>query len=150
MLYDQAATIVIDGRTLSLGMAPTGNDDPLVRAVIISLFTWRRAAPDDVTDGGRMGWWGDTTSEVTGDRIGSRLWLLAREKVLPATLNRAREYAREALAWLIEDGLASRVEVEVERRGADGIAMAATIYRTDERPLVLRFDELWETVRHAV
>lgn len=147
MLYDQAATIVIDGRTLSLGMTP---DDPLVRAVIISLFTWRRANPDDVTEGRKMGWWGDTTSDVTGDRIGSRLWLLAREKILPATLNRAREYAREALDWMIEDGLASRVEIVVERYGVDGIALIATIYRTDGRPLVLRFDDLWETVRHAV
>lgn len=147
MIYDQAATIVVDGRTLSLGMTP---EDPLVRAVIISLFTWRRANPDDITEGRKMGWWGDTTSEVMNDRIGSRLWLLAREKVLPATINRAREYASEALAWLIEDGLASRVDVEAERRGVDGIALAATIYRTDGRPLVLRFDDLWETVRHAV
>ena len=147
MIYDQAATIVVDGRTLSLGMTP---EDPLVRAVIVSLFTWRRARPDDTTEGPRMGWWGDTTSAVTNDRIGSRLWLLAREKVLPATINRAREYARESLEWLIEDGLASRVEVAAERRGTDGIALAATIYRSDGRPLVLRFDDLWETVRHAV
>ena len=147
MIYDQAATIVIDGRALSLGMTP---EDPLVRAVIVSLFTWRRARPDDATEGPRMGWWGDTTSAVTSDRIGSRLWLLAREKVLPATINRAREYAREALEWLIEDGLASRVEVTAERRGTDGIALSATIYRSDGRPLVLRFDDLWETVRHAV
>lgn len=147
MIYDQSETIVIDGRTLSLGMTP---EDPLVRAVIVSLFTWRRANPDDVAEGGKMGWWGDTTSEVTNDRIGSRLWLLAREKVLPATINRAREYAAEALAWLIEDSLASRVETVAERRGLDGIALSATIYRTDGRPLVLRFDDLWETLRHAV
>jgi phage gp46-like protein len=147
MIYDQTATIVVDGRTRSLGMTP---EDPLVRAVIISLFTWRRAHPDDVTEGRKMGWWGDTTSAVTNDRIGSRLWLLAREKVLPATINRAREYARESLEWLIEDGLASRVEVTAERRGTDGIALSATIYRSDGRPLVLRFDDLWETVRHAV
>lgn len=147
MIYDQAATIVVDGRTLSLGMTP---EDPLVRAVIISLFTWRRANPDDVTEGRRMGWWGDTTSAEVNDRIGSRLWLLSREKVLPETINRAREYAREALQWMLDDGLASRVTVEAERRGVDGIALAVTIIRADGRPLVLRFDDLWETLRHAV
>ncbi|EPC3749414.1 phage GP46 family protein [Escherichia coli] len=32
--------------------------DPLTRAVVISLFTWRRAEPDDNADV-PMGWWGD-------------------------------------------------------------------------------------------
>ncbi len=31
--------------------------DPLTRAVVISLFTWRRAEPDDNADV-PMGWWG--------------------------------------------------------------------------------------------
>lgn len=33
--------------------------DPLTCAVVISLFTWRRAEPDDNADV-PMGWWGDT------------------------------------------------------------------------------------------
>jgi len=119
--------------------------DELTRAVIISLFTWRRANPDDVIEGQKMGWWGDAT--VSNDKIGSRLWLLAREKVLPATINRAREYALEALQWLIDDGVASRVDVMAERRGIDGIALAATIYRTDGSKIALRFDNAWEIVR---
>lgn len=39
--------------------------DPLTRAVVISLFTWRRAEPDDNADV-PMGWWGDT---CCGDRM---------------------------------------------------------------------------------
>lgn len=31
--------------------------DPLTRSVVISLFTWRRAEPDDNADV-PMGWWG--------------------------------------------------------------------------------------------
>ncbi len=31
--------------------------DPLTRAVVISMFTWRRAEPDDNADV-PMGWWG--------------------------------------------------------------------------------------------
>lgn len=31
--------------------------DPLTRVVVISLFTWRRAEPDDNADV-PMGWWG--------------------------------------------------------------------------------------------
>jgi len=136
-------TITVDGVDASSLPA----QDKLARAVIISLFTWRRANPDDQVDGPRMGWHGDTTANVSGDRIGSRLWLLAREKILPETLNRAREYAQEALQWLIDDGVASRVEVLVERRGIDGIALQATIYRTDGRTVNLKFDNVWERLR---
>lgn len=145
MSFTQNLSVVVDG--VSLGSRPA---DPLVRAAIISLFTWRRANADDATDGQKMGWWADATAEVANDRIGSRLWLLAREKLLPATINRAREYAIEALAWMIEDGLASRVDVQAERFGVTGIALAATIYRSDGKTTSLRFDNVWETIRNAV
>ncbi|NDY41243.1 hypothetical protein G3N55_00060 [Dissulfurirhabdus thermomarina] len=94
--------------------------DDLDAAVLVSLFSDRRADDDDVTRDmleERRGWWGDTYALVPGDRIGSRIWLLAREKLSRDTLARAREYAAEALAWLVEDGLARRVDVEVERGG---------------------------------
>lgn len=36
-------------------------NDGLSRAVVISLFTWRRADTGDVYDGSnKYGWWGDT------------------------------------------------------------------------------------------
>ncbi len=53
--------------------------DPLTRAVVISLFTWRRAEPDDNADV-PMGWWGDTWPAVQNDRYGSRLWLLPAQQ----------------------------------------------------------------------
>lgn len=142
MMDNQPLTVVIDGRTVALGLEI---EEPLVRAVIISLFTWRRALPDDtLPDAARMGWWGDTFPTVPGDRIGSRLWLLSREKLIPRTVERAREYAREALQWLIDDGVASRVEVEAERRGLDGLALACRIYRSDGSATDLRFPDTWE------
>ncbi|EPN56356.1 Phage GP46, partial [Pseudomonas syringae pv. actinidiae ICMP 19079] len=51
----------------------------LLRSVVISLFTWRRAEADDpIDDAERFGWWGDTYPTQANDRIGSRLWLLRR------------------------------------------------------------------------
>lgn len=147
MSFSQDLSVIVDGVSFDTGMVPK---DKLVRAAIVSLFTWRRANADDVTDGQKMGWWGDTTAEIANDRIGSRLWLLAREKLLPATINRAREYAHESLAWMVDDGLASRVEVQAERFGQNGIALNATIYRSDGRITSLRFDNVWETIRNAV
>lgn len=137
-------TITINGvESSSLDSA-----DDLVRAVIISLFTWRRANADDVTEGIKMGYWGDKVEPPSpDDKIGSRLWLLSREKLLPQTFNRAREYATEALKWLLDDGVASRVDVVAERYGVDGLALVTTIYRVDGTTVVLRFNEAWEIIR---
>ncbi len=75
-------TAVFGGQTTPLSLLQDIDNDkrhPLVRAVLISLFTWRRANADDTLPdprGFRMGWWGDTYPVVANDRIGSRLWLL--------------------------------------------------------------------------
>ena len=54
MINDQPLTVVIDGRSFPLGL---DGADPLVRAVVVSLFTWRRANADDELPGDlRMGW----------------------------------------------------------------------------------------------
>lgn len=76
--------------------------DWLKSAVWMSLGTDRRAENDDVLPGGdgdKRGWWGDS---FRPRRIGSRLWLLERQKITADTLLRAEEYAAEALAWLTE------------------------------------------------
>ena len=88
----------------------------LIRAVVISLFTWRRAAPDDpVDDEERFGWWGDSYPTVADDRIGSRLWLLRRIKLTAGTQRDAEFYANEALQWLLDDGQVLEVDVLSER-----------------------------------
>ena len=95
-------------------------DDGLHTAVIISLFCDRLAASGDtIPDGSadRRGWWGDTplpgTSDPAGglDLTGSRLWLLARALQTQQTLNNAIAYAREALQWMITDGIAGSIDV---------------------------------------
>ncbi|WP_449567102.1 phage GP46 family protein [Lelliottia nimipressuralis] len=116
--------------------------NPLPRAVIISLFSWRRANPDDNAPV-PMGWWGDTYPTITGDRIGSRLWLLGREKIINNTLNRARDYAIEALQWLIDDGVAARVEASAVRSGMDEAQLTIDIYQQDGSRWNLQFDEFW-------
>lgn len=121
-------------------------DEGLETAVIISLFTDRRADPDDVlpdNSGDRRGWWGDTYPEIEGDRIGSRLWLLHREKQRNVVLVRAREYARESLQWLIEDGVAHSVEVIAEFIRAGVLAFHVTIARAVGAPVRYRFDAFW-------
>lgn len=88
-------------------------DPGLQTAVIISLFTDRRAGDHDelpATETDRRGWWGNDL-ESAGDEIGSKLWLLRREKQMRSVVTRAEEYARDALQWLIEDKVARTVAV---------------------------------------
>jgi len=120
--------------------------DPLVRAVVISLFTWRRAGPDDPHEGVRWGWWGDGLDDMPNDRIGSRLWLFARAKLTLSTLNRAREYAEEALQWLLDDQVATSIAVTAERSGIDQLHLQCVIGRDEGAPITLRFDNSWRTL----
>ena len=127
-----------------LGLTP---EDGLETAVIISLFTDRRADADDVIPDGtnnRRGWWADAYADIRGDQIGSSLWLLAREKQLPSVLIRAREYAEEALDWLVKDGIAKAVNVtaEIVRMGVLGLVVQ--IQRADGPVVKYRFENFWK------
>jgi phage gp46-like protein len=140
--YAPDLPITIDG-VESSWLAVT---DSLVRAVVISLFTWRRARPDDPHEGMRWGWWGDGLSDDPNDRIGSRLWLLAREKLTLSTMKRAREYAEEALQWLLDDRVATAITVTAERGGLDQLHLRCVIDRDQGGPITLRFDNAWRTL----
>lgn len=85
------------------------NGDDLQTAIIISLFTDRVARDDDNIDGDdRRGWWGDSGEDMD---IGSRLWLLRRQKLIQKVAQKAEDYARESLQWLITDGVVSSIDV---------------------------------------
>lgn len=139
------------GADLAIEDGDLARDDGLRTAVIISLFTDARARDDDPLPdqgGDRRGWWGDCANDDPNDRIGSRLWLLAREKVVPATAIRAADYCREALAWMMDDGIAASAEVEctllpvtaARRNGA--LLIAISIIRPSGARLAIDF--LWD------
>lgn len=122
--------------------------EPLVRAVVISLFTWRRANDDDQLPGdSRMGWWGDSYEQTTGDKIGSRIWLLSRSTITDQTATDLVAYARECLQWLLDDNVASSIDVSAVRRGLDRIDMVISITQATGEPVVLRFDNVWSYIR---
>ncbi|MFP1871902.1 phage GP46 family protein [Lonsdalea quercina] len=116
--------------------------DPLTRAVIISIATWRRAGPDDDVDQ-VMGWWGDSYPSVQNDRIGSRLYQLRREKITNKTPGRVRDMLRESLQWMVDDGVAARVDVAAERTGISAIQATITISKSDGTTVSIAFNDLW-------
>lgn len=142
-LFWDAEAVAAD-MTLEAGDLAT--EAGLKTAVIISLFTDRRARPDDpLPEAGadRRGWWGDVTAREADDEIGSRLWLLSREKQTAEVVARAREYALEALGWMLRDRVASAVEVvaEITRPGVLGLSIIIT---RPDGPGRERFDFVWK------
>ncbi|WP_413207965.1 phage GP46 family protein [Rhodospirillum sp. A1_3_36] len=135
-----ADLVVTDGGDLLL-------DGGLETAVTLSLFTDARADDDDALPAGagtdRRGWWGDALPMIDGYRLGSRLWLLSREKITARTLERAKHYAEEALAWMIPSGLAKAVTVTVDRTDSDGLGLHVTITRPDGE-VSYRYDQVWQ------
>lgn len=135
------------GADLSLLGVDLATDDGLRTAVIMSLFTDARARADDPLpdDEARRGWWGDSLDAQGEPHIGSRLWLLSREKQLAKVLERARGYVEEALAWLVTDGVAKSVTVTVEivRTGVLGFGVLIDRPAGPSR----RFDLVWSATK---
>lgn len=148
-------TVFIDlerGADYALQSMLLQQDDGMDTAIILSLFTDRRAEADDIIPGGsddKRGAWVDSFAEVEGDKFGSRLWLLESAKLLPETVNRVREYCQEALQWLVQDGVAKAVNVSAQiiRNYPLGIIAAEIdIVKSDGTTTRYKFDKLWSAV----
>ena len=127
------------------------NTNELVTAVAISLFTHRTAEADDPLPhfaSDRRGWWADfEADEIYGATpIGSRLWLLSREKQTNETRLRAEEYIREALAWMTATGTAIAVDVVCEWFAFERLGAEITIDRGPQGSVAVRFETLWDEI----
>jgi arylsulfatase A-like enzyme/phage gp46-like protein len=120
-LGDDGADLVIEGDDLA-------RDEGLGTAVAVSILSDARAVQGTSATGEQSdtrGWWADNVR----DRFGSRLWTLEREKRTADTLQRARELGTDALRWLIDDGIASRVEVVARYDEFDRLRLEVDIHR---------------------
>ncbi len=120
--------------------------DDLQNAVMISLFTDARASDSDVlpNQNDRRGYWG---SAIDGENWGSKLWLLETARDLQTTYNDAKQYASDALAWLVTDGVAEKVEVETGRYESDDckvlMALQVKIYKP-RQVINFNFQYAWQ------
>jgi phage gp46-like protein len=129
--------------------------DRLVTGVLLSLFCDRRAEDDDPIpsgDGDRRGWWADEFLPVEGDKYGARLWLLDRAVRRADVPPRAEEFCREALAWMLEDLVAARIEIAAELglvHGAAALLTAIEVFRPDGTSVGFRFSHIWDAAAGA-
>lgn len=126
----------------------SGND--LVTAAYISLFTDRVANVDDVIPDGSgdpRGWWGDAGETYP---IGSRLWLLSREKQRTVVLQDAQAYVAEALQWMLDDGVVASFDVIVSFPVFQMLAINVVAYRSDGTTVPMQFEWAWKPVAAMV
>lgn len=128
-------------------------DEGLMTAVMLSLFLDRRAEPDDKPPSGdardRRGWWADQFAAVPGDRYGSRLWLLDRAKRTNETALRAKEFIREALAWMIDDRVAAGIDVTTEVTST-ALLYTVGLQRPGRDPVFFRFAHTWDHLQETL
>lgn len=140
--------LFIDEQDLTMDLAienhDLATDTGLRTAVIISLFTDRRVDREDLPVGATSlgGWFGDAFPEVEGDQVGSRLWLLQREKRSVETLRRAEEYSEEALQWMIEDGVADSVTATASWDSKGFLVLEIEVQKPDDA-LNFRYNVQW-------
>lgn len=150
MINDIALFIEDDGDFGNKFSFETANGDlkteeGLRTAVIVSLFTDARATVDEVfPNTEKRGFWGDALSDIVGDRMGSKLWLLDREKQTNETRVRAEQYALDALQWLIDDGVASKVDASASFPAAKSLLLDIVITRPSGENINYTFDNAWK------
>jgi phage gp46-like protein len=105
---------------------------PLHTAILLCLMSDRRAEAEDVIPDGSgdpRGWAGDAIDSSLAP-LGSRLWLLRRSALTPATAALAEVYAREALQTLVDQKVAASIDVEtVLRLEAGRLELGVSLYR---------------------
>jgi phage gp46-like protein len=126
---------------------PSTVEAALTRAVVISLYTWRRAEADDPVDDDELyGWWGDSYPVSADDRIGSRLWLLRRVKLTDATQRDAEYYAAEALRWLTEEGHVLDVAISSARVDINRLNLGVVLTLTTGAKLEIQPTPSWQVI----
>lgn len=125
----------------ALGYVPDNDWPEIYTAVVLSLFCDQHANESDALPAGetdRRGWWGDDAGDLP---VGSRLWL---HRYLPrtlASLDLLKGDITAALQWLIDDGVASSIAVEMGFLPVNGWTAVISIDRGLERR---RFDFAWK------
>lgn len=128
---------------LSGASLQSGND--LATAILISTFTDRLAADDDVIPDGSndpRGWPGDLGQPY---RIGSRMWLLERRKApTQQTLDDAFDYLTEAYQWMIDDGVVARFDITTEWTQPGMLGVRVVAWRQDGTNVAMAFPAAWK------
>lgn len=134
---------VLDATTYDISIGADGDivtADQLDTALLMSLFCERRASASEVAPPEqRRGWIGN---EGTSFEIGSKLWLYEQARLTKTTLNGITTEAASALQWLVDDGIAVKVDTSVSLINGSP-QLTANLYRSNSE-VVSTYYNLWE------
>lgn len=127
-------------------------DDSLVTMTLLSIFTDARASDDDPlpdsADNDRRGFWGEKFSDRVNDRVGSKLWLGSRDTAITKNAQKAEDYIKESLQWMLQEGVVVKIDVETginkDVAESNRLHFKVTLYRRTQDAVVIEFDNLWE------
>lgn len=118
-------------------------------AIPVSLFTDARAPAALVSEPQyRRGWIGNLLTAATMRQLGSILWVLDQSRITQERLNVARLAAQDAFQWMVDDGVALGVKIDVQRNSVIGIIVFIEI--TDTSNVVSRYQTLWRATDASV
>lgn len=118
-------------------------------AIPVSLFTDARAPAALVSEPQyRRGWIGNLMTAATMRQLGSILWVLDQSRITQERLNVARLAAQDAFQWMVDDGVALGVKIDVQRNSVTGIIVFIEI--TDTSNVVSRYQTLWRATDASV
>ncbi len=130
---DVTLLFLADTTTADIALDAPGllTGDELQSGITISIFTDARANDDDLVElaDDKRGWFADSFNPIRNDKIGSRLWLLRRAKLTNETIVKAREYVLEATRWLIDDSVASTVNVVCEKTNNSTLGIQVVVQK---------------------
>ncbi len=92
--------------------APMTSQEGMTHAILQSIHNHSESTQNDrvrMNKNERGGNWSDEFLNM----VGSRDWTLSREKLTSQTLSLAKRFYEESLAWLISDGYAKAITVQV-------------------------------------
>lgn len=63
-------------------------------------------------------------------------------------MNTVRNYLREALQWMLDDGVVSRIDIDIQRTGINELGNKIVLWRRDG-PVTISFNDLWSVITNG-
>ena len=124
--------LVFDGNDLVMG-------DAVESAIAVSLGSEKRSSDKFSKNLGSHGWWAENTFD--GSVFGSEIYKVFSHKIESSTMLLLKQYAEDALKWLVDDGVVDSIDVDVVAESV-GAALTVVIVRNGEKSSY-RYDFLW-------
>ncbi len=120
-------------------------EDGLDTNLIMSMFCERRANSGEVgVPWLRRGWWGNELSDESGFEIGSKLWLLYQSRLTTSVQTLMQTYISDSLSWLVSDGIASKVNVQLTPNNRSGSITANIQISRKDGTTNTKYYDIWK------